>query len=371
MDILIVTQDFAPEKGGIQTYVIELAKSFLANGHTVRVICPGRKDEVNPLPGLAELVRISVHSSWLFLPLLTYLPRYLKRHPTVTRVLYAQWQGALAELFMSTSKKQHRSYALVHGRELLTSVLGPLAHFLMPKVFARMDAAFPNSAEVMRLTRALARPACPLHLAHPGVDPEQFHPMDANFLRQRYGLESKKILLCITRMVARKNLKRLIEVMPLVLSEVPDVVLLLGGNGPEREALQTQTRDLGLQNQVRFLGRILDEELVAHFNLADVFTLPSFSSPKDIEGFGIVFLEAGACEVAAVGSLSGGIPDAVEDGVTGLLVPPEDLIKLKNALLSLLKNPTWAQTMGKNARIRIEKGFSWSHAGKRLLAFMT
>lgn len=379
MDILIVTQDFPPERGGIQTYVLELARAFLARGHKVRVICPGRESDPDPLlhggRGLADLVRLPIHSSWLFLRLLTYLPRYLKRNPSVEAVLYAQWQPALAELLLPGSRRKHRSYCLVHGRELLTSVLGPLAPPLMRLAFGRMRAAFPNSAEVLRMTRTRAAPACPLHLVHPGVDPEHFRPVDAGFLRDRYGFDGNgtrtPIVYCITRMVARKNLLTLVEAMPGVRAEVPGAVLLLAGDGPEKASLVNRAQALGLGEGVRFLGRIADAEMVAHYCLADVFALPSMSLPRDIEGFGIVFLEAGACEVPVVGSLAGGIPDAVEAGVTGLLVPPEDGQKLKDALVELLKNRARAREMGQCARIRIEKGFTWAHAADRILAFMS
>ncbi len=375
MDILIVTQDFPPERGGIQTYVLELARAFLARGHAVRIICPGHKNAPNPLPHLTDLVRIRVHTSWLFLPLLTFLPRYLRLNPSVTHVLYAQWQPAMAELAMPISSKRHQSYCLVHGRELLTSVFGPLAPFLRLRVFDRFAAAFPNSDEVQRLARSRAAPGCPLHLVHPGVDPTHFLPMDADFLRERYGLgkgpDRVPVILCITRLVARKNLRRLIEAMVKVRAEVPKAILLIGGSGPESESLEARTRELGLRDEVRFLGRIAETELVAHYSLADVFALPSMSSSKDIEGFGIVFLEAGACEVAVVGSRSGGIPDAVEEGITGLLVPPEATQKLSEALLELLKDPERAKTMGKQARARIEKDFTWTSVSDRMLDFMT
>src|SRR6185436_5411084 len=179
--------------GGIQTYVLELARQFLAKGHTVRVICPGRPSDPNPLPGLADLRRIAVHSSWLFLPLRFILPRYLRAHPGITHVLYAQWQAALAH----PRGGKPRSYALVHGRELFTSVLGPLAAPLRRRVFARLTGAFPNSREVQRILVAGSSPACPLKLVHPGVDPARFRRADAAFLRARYGLGAAPIVACV------------------------------------------------------------------------------------------------------------------------------------------------------------------------------
>ncbi|MDB5104238.1 MAG: hypothetical protein JWP91_1927 [Fibrobacteres bacterium] len=372
MNILIITQDFPPERGGIQTYVLELARGFLAKGHEVRVICPGSPADPNPLPGLADLVRLKIPGSLLFIRLFAFLPGYLRRNPSVTHILYAQWQGAVAASFLPGPKRAGpagpiRSYCLVHGRELLTSVFGPLGPMLMRRAFSRLDAAFPNSKEVMRLTREKAAPACPLHLVHPGVDPDFFRPADARFLRERYGLGDAPVIVSITRMVARKNLRRLIESLPGVRAAVPGTVLLLGGTGPERDALVRRAAELGLGDSVRFTGRIADGEMAAHYSLADVFALPSLSSEKDIEGFGIVYLEAGACEVPVVGGRAGGVPDAVAEGETGLLVDPENTENLKQALVDLLRDRPRALAMGKNARSRILRDFTWSAAAEGLL----
>lgn len=370
MEILIVTQDFPPERGGIQTYALELARNFMALGARVRVICPGRASDANPLPSLADLKRLPVHSSLLFLPLLWYLPRYLRRHPSVDRVVFAQWQPALVETLPYPGRRRHKSYCLVHGRELYASVFGPAAPFMRRRVFAALDAAFPNSAEVLRLTRERAAPARPLHLVHPGVDPGAFRRADAGFLRARYGLGDAPVIVSLTRMVARKNLRGLIEALPLVRARVPGTKLLLGGTGPEREALMRLAVSSGLGETVLFPGRIADGEMNAHYSLADVFALPSLSERGDIEGFGIVFLEAGACETPVVGTLSGGIPDAIADGETGLLVPAGNRESLAEALVRLLKNKAMARDMGRRARERIENGFTWRAAAERMLGFM-
>ncbi len=366
MDILIVTQDFPPEQGGIQTYVLELARRFLARGHTVRVVCPGKRTDANPLPGLRECVRLDVASSFLWSRLLTYLPGYLKERPSITHILYAQWQGAAGAIRVPRGKR--KEFALIHGRELLTSVFGPLGPWMMRKAFARLHAAFPNSNEVMRLTRERAHPACPLQLIHPGVDPEAFRPVDSAFLRARYGLGDAPVIVSIGRMVARKNLRRLVEAMPAVRRAIPRTRLLLGGTGPERDALMARARELSLGDAVLFPGRIGDAELAAHYSLGSVFALPSLASAKDVEGFGIVYLEAGACEVPVVGGRTGGVPDAVADGVTGLLIDPESQLQLEKALIALLLDPERGKAMGRKARERIQKSFTWETCAERILA---
>src|SRR5690606_2689109 len=153
---------------------------------------------------------------------------------------------------------------------LYASVFGPAAPFMRRRVFAALDAAFPNSAEVLRLTRERAAPARPLHLVHPGVDPGAFRRADAGFLRARYGLGDAPVIVSLTRMVARKNLRGLIEALPLVRARVPGTKLLLGGTGPEREALMRLAVSSGLGETVLFPGRIADGEMNAHYSLADV-----------------------------------------------------------------------------------------------------
>lgn len=368
MDILIVSQDFPPQAGGIQTYVLELARRFADRGHAVRVICPGRPEEAAPVPGLAELIRLRAGSSFLWTRLLTYLPGYLRSRPSITHVLYAQWQCAAGARLVP--RVGRREFALIHGRELLTSVFGPFQNPVMRRAFARLDGAFPNSQEVRRLTLEHVRPACPLHVIHPGVDPEAFRPADAGFLRERYGLGDAPVIVSLGRMVARKNLSRLIQALPAVRRAVPGARLLLGGTGPERDSLLALARAMDLRDTVLFPGRIADAELAAHYSLGDVFCLPSLASAKDVEGFGIVYLEAGACEVPVVGGRAGGVPDAVDDGETGILIDPLSREELEAALIRLLSDREAAKAMGRRARARILRGFTWESCADGMLARM-
>jgi phosphatidylinositol alpha-1,6-mannosyltransferase len=370
MDILIVTQDFPPEEGGIQTYLHELVRRFAARGHDVRVLCPGRPGDGEPIPGPKEIVRLRcIGTSFLWARLLTYLPGYLRSRPTVSHVLYAQWQGAAGALL--APKGGRKEFSLVHGRELLTSVFGPaLQPAIMRRAFARLDGAFPNSNEVLRLTRDRARPACPLHLIHPGVDPQAFRPVEARFLRERYGLGDAPVIASLGRMVARKNLRLLLEAMPAVRRAVPGTRLLLGGTGPERDGLMARAGALGLEKEVLFPGRVAEGEMAAHYSLADVFCLPSLASKKDVEGFGIVYLEAGACEVPVVGGRAGGVPDAVAEGETGLLIDPASREELEGALIALLSDRERRREMGRRARERILRDFTWDACADRMLACM-
>jgi len=363
--LLIVTQDFPPEKGGIQTYAYELAKALIAMGVEVAVIAPGNAKNSSILPEARYVKRIAIHSSWLFLSLIFRLPGLIKKEGW-THILYLQWQAALPELIMR--KKKHSVMVIVHGRELLTSVLGPFSKPLRQAVFAHANHILPNSHAVSDLLLTTSSPSpSKITLCHPGVDAQRFTPVDARFLRERYGLQNKPIILSLTRMVARKNLAALIDAMPLVHRSIPNAVLVLCGGGPEYDSLKAQSLTLGLSDSVFFPGRIAETEMAAHYCLGDVFALPALQPEGDIEGFGIVFLEAAAYGIAVLAGRSGGIPDAVKDGETGILVNPKRLEEIANGLIALLGNPLRLKEMGHAGRQRVLSQFTWKHTAETIL----
>jgi phosphatidylinositol alpha-1,6-mannosyltransferase len=376
--ILIVTQDFPPVTGGIQSFIFELAAHFHKRGHHVAVVCPGAPGAPSPLPPEVEVTRVNIHTSWLFLPLIFRLPGILRRG-RYDVVLYAQWQDTIADLFVPllVPKAARRFLRLcpAYGRELLTSVLIPFHGLLCRRAFRRVDVAVPISAPVEALLRRVARTPGRVALIHPGVDPVKYCPDPSmagrEALRKRYALGEAPVVLAISRLVYRKGHDLLIRAMPGILARLPEARLVLGGMGPEEPALRALAAELRVEGAVIFAGRIADDEMVDHYRMADLFALPSRESAKDVEGFGIVCLEAGGCEVPSVATRTGGIVDAVADGETGLLVPQENVAALEEAMLRLLQNPEEAAAMGKRARARILAGLTWEATGDHYLALMT
>jgi len=364
MRILIVTQDFPPETGGIQAFIYEMAKHFLARGHAVTVVCPGAKNTPSPLPPQGRVIRIPIHSSWLFLPLLFRLPRIL-RAGNFDRVVYAQWPAVLSGLFIP-SKSRPPSLCMAYGREMLSGVFGPLRNLLCRYGFETVDTVAPISRAVEKLLRLRANPKKTV-LVPPGVDPHRFVPSNAQPLRDRYGFDDGPVILSMARMVHRKGLDLVLKAFVRIRTRFPKAWLILAGDGPEAPALKALAFKMGVAERVRFPGIISAEEMPPLYSLASVFVLPSRESPKDIEGFGIVYLEAGACEVPVIGTRTGGIPDAVLEGVTGLLVPQEDESALAGALDRLLGNPEEARRMGLAARERILRELTWEATGDRIL----
>jgi phosphatidylinositol alpha-1,6-mannosyltransferase len=192
-----------------------------------------------------------------------------------------------------------------------------------------------------------------------GTDPRRFRPLDATPLRTRLELGTRTVLLTIARLVPRKGIDSVLAALARVRSAVPDVVYLIAGDGPDRARLEQLARSARVDDAVRFVGPIADDELPLWYSLADVFVMPSRSEPPDVEGFGIVFVEAAACERPVVAARAGGVPDAVADGVSGLLAEPGDDAGLARALIELLSDRARRADLGRRARERVLAELSW------------
>ncbi|MFB3134014.1 MAG: glycosyltransferase family 4 protein, partial [Rhodothermales bacterium] len=191
-------------------------------------------------------------------------------------------------------------------------------------------------------------------------------PMDVQDLRDELGLNHQKVVLTISRLVPRKGIDTVLRALPQVAHQIPDVRYLIGGSGPDRDRLEALSRELHLSDRVQFLGNIPKEDLLRYYNACDVFVMPSREDRPHVEGFGIAFLEANACGKPVIGAWSGGIPDAVRDGETGLLVEPDDEADLAAAMLRLLRDAPLAARLGRNGRQRVRDEASWDHVADQL-----
>jgi phosphatidylinositol alpha-1,6-mannosyltransferase len=182
----------------------------------------------------------------------------------------------------------------------------------------------------------------------PAVSPESLQQVSA-----RYGLDNRRVLLCAGRLIQRKGQDRLLQALPQIRRQFPDVHLIIAGDGPMKDALQAIIEAEGVADYVTLTGAVDDETLMILFNLCDVFVMPNRTLPNgDVEGFGITFIEAGAAGKPVVGGRSGGTADAVIDGETGLLVNGDDPAEIADAVNRLLADPALSRQMGAAGRNR-------------------
>ncbi len=209
-----------------------------------------------------------------------------------------------------------------------------------------------------------------LRVVHLGTDPTSFRPgIDPRAVRDRFALPDAgtRWLVTVARLQRHKGMDTVIAALPAILARAPDVRYAVAGAGPDRERLEKLTHKLGLADRVRFLGGVTDQDLPALYNLASVYVGASRRSERlGVEGFGISLVEASACGLPVVAGNSGGIPDAVQDGETGFLVPPEDPAALADAICRLLGDATLATRLGGNGRRAVETHFNWDRVVRDL-----
>jgi len=201
-----------------------------------------------------------------------------------------------------------------------------------------------------------------------GVDSSRFRPSvdEASKVRTRHNLDGRKIILTLGRLEDYKGHDSVIRILPQVLANVPNAFYLVVGQGPEREKLEHLAKVRRIADRVLFVGYVPDDELVSYYNACDVFVMVSREDGKDIEGFGLVYLEANACGKPVIGGDSGGVRDAIIPGQTGLLVAPNDKVGLAEAIVRLLNNPDQARKLGKNGQLRTEAELDWIHVVRRI-----
>jgi phosphatidylinositol alpha-1,6-mannosyltransferase len=195
----------------------------------------------------------------------------------------------------------------------------------------------------------------------PGIDTDHFAPVDASALRASLGLTHKKVIVSVGRLVHRKGQDHLIEAMPAILKSEKDAHLLLVGEGPYRKYLESRVAKLSLSDSVTFIGRIQYSELPKYICVGDIFAMPSRSrlAGLEVEGLGIVYLEASACGLPVIAGSSGGAPDAVLEGKTGVVVDGTNDVEIAAAALILLGDEKLRKAMGSAGRAWIIEKWRW------------
>ena len=197
----------------------------------------------------------------------------------------------------------------------------------------------------------------------PAVDIQRFHPqIDSSQVVTLHHLQGKRVILTVARLVERKGIDVVIRAMPKVLEAVPDAVYLVIGTGPYQGTLERLARESGLEGKVIFVGQVPDEELPCYYGACDLFVLLSrtLADKGETEGFGIVFLEAGACGKPVIGGRGGGTSEAIEDGVTGLLIDPLDVNEIADTIVRVLEDEELSRRLGESGRKRAEKQPDWN-----------
>jgi phosphatidylinositol alpha-1,6-mannosyltransferase len=370
---LIVTNDFPPRQGGIQSFIHSLALRLPADRLTVYA----PKWEGAPEFDRAQPFEVVRHPTSLMLPVpsVTNHAVAIARRTGAEAVVF----GAAAPLGLITPALRRagveRAVAITHGHEAGWAAL-PGARALLHRIGEETDVVtYLGEYFRVRVSQALsARAAARMLRLAPGVDATRFRPDPAagQVIRERHGLTGRPVVVCVSRLVPRKGQDTLIKAWPEVTKKVPGAALVVVGGGPHLATLRRLSERIGVAPHITFTGPVPADELPAHYAAGDVFAMPCRTrrGGLDVEGLGIVYLEASAAGLPVIGGDSGGAPDAISEGESGYVVPGRDVAALAARVSELLSDPSKARAMGEKGRAWVERDWSWEQAAARLRAII-
>jgi phosphatidylinositol alpha-1,6-mannosyltransferase len=372
---LIVTNDFPPRPGGIQAFLHNMALRLDPDRLVVYASTwkRGREgvrataafDAEQPFPVVRD-------RTTMLLP----TPQATRRAAGLLREhgCASVWFGAAAPLGLRAPALRRagaeRLVATTHGHEAGWAQL-PAARQLLGRIGESTDTiTYLGEYTRSRIATALS-PAAAGRMVQlpPGVDEKTFHPgSGGDEVRARLGLTDRPVVVCVSRLVPRKGQDTLIRAMPRILAAEPDAVLLVVGGGPYERDLRRLARDTGVEPSVRFTGAVPWSELPAHYGAGDVFAMPCRTrrGGLDVEGLGIVYLEASATGLPVVAGDSGGAPDAVLDGETGWVVRGGEPAQAAERIVALLGDAGLRRRMGERGRQWVEEKWRWDLLAEKL-----
>lgn len=374
--ILLVSVDFPPHTDGVSTISRELSVRIANAGHSVMVIGPQDKGAFEfDAEQKYRAFRVPGYEwgYWRFIPIFFTMPWVVFRHG-VKKVfaMNIAYGGFLAWIISWLKPLDYVIFA--YGYEFEKVKNNAWARRLYLNIYRRAKEIVCCSDLVRERLVAFGVSDRKIQVLYPAVDLARFTPaaVPDHYLK-RMGLAGRRILLTVGRLVQRKGHDRVFLALPEIVKKFPDVVYCVVGIGEYENALREKVEQLKLGAYVRFMGKLEETELMYLYNACEIFIMSSreIAEGGHIEGFGIVFLEANACKKPVIGGGSGGVKEAIRDGITGLLVDPESPPDIAAKVISLLQDPDKARRMGDQGYDWVRNSFSWEGYVKESYRFLT
>ncbi|MFT4199543.1 glycosyltransferase family 4 protein [Gordonia sp. (in: high G+C Gram-positive bacteria)] len=371
---LLITNDYPPRPGGIQSYLQNLVD--LLPPDQVVVYAPRWRGRSHVEFDEAAPYTVVRHRTTLMLP----TPLVARRAARLVREYDIEnvWFGAAAPLALMAPVVRRagarRILASTHGHEVGWSML-PVARQVLRAIGDNTDTVTFVSKYTRGRFAAAFGPDAALEYLPPGVDVRRFAPDPSarQRIRERHGLGERPVIVCLSRLVPRKGQDMLIRALPEIREQIPDAALLIVGGGPYAQTLHDLAAASGVDEHVVFTGSVPGAELPDYHNAADVFAMPSRTrgGGLDVEGLGIVYLEASACGIPVIAGDSGGAPETVIAGRTGLVVDGRSVSQIVEAVVAVLSDRQRARRMGAAGREFVEGQWQWPQIAARLVRLLT
>lgn len=363
--ILLITNDFGPRTGGIETFVIGLLERIVDCKVFVFTSSQGDTSGYDQEWLKKFGVQVIRDRSKILLPSWRVAKRAkeIAQAQNIDVIVF----GAAAPLALMAPQLRRagvkKIIALTHGHEVWWAKIFPF-NMAMKRIGNSVDhLTYLGEFTRQAISRSLSQNSIDAMVKiAPGIDTSHFTPQaDATRRRSELGLDGKKIIISVGRLVHRKGQDKLIQALPIILRDIPNAHLLLVGEGPYRAHLEKSVEKLSLKESVTFVGRIFYDDLPSYLSASDVFAMPSRSRffGLEVEGLGIVYLEASACAIPVVAGLSGGAPDAVQEGITGLCVDGTNINHIAEAVIHICSDSKRATKMGMAGRNWVIEQWRW------------
>ena len=362
---LVITNDFPPRPGGIQTFIYGLVQGFDPDNVVVLTSKHTGWQEFDK----QEKYPIFRHNTQMLLPTKAVGDQAITiiKEFNCDRVLF----GASAPLGLLANRLKNngikKTVAITHGHEVGWAFTPGLKQTFQKIVKDVDKLTYLTKFTFNQISEAISSDQLEkFEQLTPGIDINMFNPENktngqSQKIRERFRLGNKPVVVCVSRLMARKGQDTLIEVWPEVLKKVPDAHLLIVGGGSLKQSLHKKTFDNNVHTSVTITGAVSWKELPGFYAAGDVFAMPvrTRNLGFDVEGLGIVYLEASATGIPVIAGNSGGAPEAVIDGVTGFVLNPNNQMILAEKIIELLQNKELSNRLGKQGRSWIEKQWQW------------
>lgn len=356
--VLLLTHDYPPKQGGVASYLRGIYSRY-PEDQVVLLLDVSLQQKIEKQPADLwhapdngpKVIYTQFWSKWIYpkwIPLLFRVVRLINDEQiTEVHVSHVQPLGTLCYLLWKWKKIPYRIY--FHGMDIALARRKQFKRGVLQNTIRHADIIVANS----EFTKSLVAGEVNRDVVvwNPHIEPATIpHEAAVESFKDQFALHGKTVFFTVARLVKRKGIDLVIDAMREVVKQNANVVYVVAGNGPEVGHLHEQVKTHGLQNSVRFIGPISEEDKAIWYSVADCFVMPTRNTDPDIEGFGIVYIEAAQHGIPSIASAAGGAQEAVLHNRTGLVIPPEDHEALIAALIAMANDGGYREQLGRQAQ---------------------
>ncbi|MDY6919952.1 MAG: glycosyltransferase family 4 protein [Pseudomonadota bacterium] len=375
MKALLISEIFPPTHGGSGRWFWEIYRR-LPDGEAVLMVGTHENQQQFDAEKRATIVRVPLHSSVWGIRSFRGIAYYWRMFKVANKIRAQHGieslhcgrclpEGIIGLLMKLLFKVPYICY--IHGEDIETALLSGEHTLMVKQVFKHASFLIANSRNTSNiLQREWNIPESKIKILHPGVDTEIFSPSEKCLVkREMLGWNGKKVVLTVGRLQERKGQDMMIRAMPTILERIPNLLYCIAGDGTDLPRLEMLVRELGLEDKVQFKINLSDESLVACYQQCDLFVLPNRRVGNDIEGFGMVLVEAQACGKPVIAGDSGGTVETMVPSETGFIINCKSYEKLADKVADLLQDDVMRGRMGSKARKHVVERFDWGMLSKQ------